>query len=187
MPRSSAGKEGERNDGNRLVQFDIRRWSSAFSFLGKLAVCKFLCYESGRLKSLTEYLWFEVPGRRGFINITPKVEELVGQSGVREGLCLVNAMHITASVFINDDESGLHHDYEAWLEKLAPHAPTSAYRHNRTGEDNADAHLKRQIMGREVVVAITKGKLDLGPWEQIFYGEFDGRRRKRALVKIIGE
>ena len=120
-------------------------------------------------------------------NITLKVEGLVSQSGVREGLCLVNAMHITASVFINDDESGLHHDYEVWLEKLAPHAPTSAYRHNRTGEDNADAHLKRQIMGREVVVAITKGKLDLGPWEQIFYGEFDGRRRKRALVKIIGD
>jgi secondary thiamine-phosphate synthase enzyme len=140
-----------------------------------------------RMKSLTEYFWFEVPGRRGFINITPKIEGLVSQSGVREGLCLVNAMHITASVFINDDESGLHHDYEVWLEKLAPHEPISAYRHNRTGEDNADAHLKRQIMGREVVVAITKGKLDLGPWEQIFYGEFDGRRRKRALVKIIGE
>ncbi len=140
-----------------------------------------------RMKSLTEYLWFEVPGRRGFINITPKIEELVRQSGVGEGLCLVNAMHITASVFINDDESGLHHDYEVWLEKLAPHEPTSAYRHNRTGEDNADAHLKRQIMGREVVVAVTKGQLDLGPWEQIFYGEFDGRRKKRVLVKIIGE
>jgi secondary thiamine-phosphate synthase enzyme len=139
------------------------------------------------LKSLTEYLWFEVHGRCGFMNVTPKIEELVSQSGVSEGLCLVNAMHITASVFINDDESGLHHDYEVWLEKLAPHEPISAYRHNRTGEDNADAHLKRQIMGREVVVAITKGKLDLGPWEQIFYGEFDGRRRKRALVKIIGE
>jgi len=139
------------------------------------------------LKSLTEHLWLEVPTRRGFINITPKVEELVHRSGVVEGLCLVNAMHITASVFINDDESGLHQDYEVWLEKLAPHAPTAAYRHNRTGEDNADAHLKRQIMGREVVVAITKGKLDLGPWEQIFYGEFDGRRRKRVLVKIIGE
>jgi secondary thiamine-phosphate synthase enzyme len=127
------------------------------------------------------------PRRRGFINITPTVEDLVRRSGVAEGLCLVNAMHITASVFINDDESGLHHDYDIWLEKLAPHAPTSAYRHNRTGEDNADAHLKRQIMGREVVVAITKGKLDLGPWEQIFYGEFDGRRKKRVLVKIIGE
>jgi secondary thiamine-phosphate synthase enzyme len=139
------------------------------------------------LKSFTEYLWFEVPGRRGLINITPKIEELVSQSGVGEGLCLVNAMHITASVFINDDESGLHYDYEVWLEKLAPHEPTSAYRHNRTGEDNADAHLKRQIMGREVVVAVTKGKLDLGPWEQIFYGEFDGRRKKRALVKILGE
>lgn len=139
------------------------------------------------MKSLTEHLWFEVPGRRAFLNITPKVEVLVSRSGVREGLCLVNAMHITASVFINDDESGLHHDYEVWLEKLAPHEPTSAYQHNRTGEDNADAHLKRQIMGREVVVAITNGKLDLGPWEQIFYGEFDGGRKKRALVKIIGE
>ena len=144
-------------------------------------------HSSLSLKSLTEHLWFEVPGRRGFINITPTIEELADRSGVAEGLCLVNAMHITASVFINDDESGLHHDYEVWLEKLAPHAPTSAYRHNRTGEDNADAHLKRQIMGREVVVAITKGKLDLGPWEQIFYGEFDGGRRKRVLVKIIGE
>jgi secondary thiamine-phosphate synthase enzyme len=139
------------------------------------------------LKSLTEHLWFEVPGRRGFVNITEKVEELVGKSGVQEGLCLVNAMHITASVFINDNEGGLLQDYEAWLEKLAPHAPTSQYRHNRTGEDNADAHLKRQVMGREVVVAITKGRLDFGPWEQIFYGEFDGLRRKRALVKIIGE
>ena len=139
------------------------------------------------MKSLTEHLWFEVPARRGFINITPTIEKLVRQSEVREGLCLVNAMHITASVFINDDESGLHHDYEAWLEKLAPHEPVSGYRHNRTGEDNADAHLKRQVMGREVVVAVTKGALDLGPWEQIFYGEFDGRRRKRVLVKIIGE
>jgi len=139
------------------------------------------------MTSLTEHLWFEIPNRRGFINITPTIEELVRKSGVSEGLCLVNAMHITASVFINDDESGLHHDYEQWLEKLAPHAPTSAYQHNRTGEDNADAHLKRQIMGREVVVAITKGKLDFGPWEQIFYGEFDGRRKKRVLVKIIGE
>jgi len=139
------------------------------------------------LKSLAEHLWFEVPNRRGFINITPEIEELVHRSGVTEGLCLVNAMHITASVFINDDEPGLHHDYDVWLERLAPHAPTSAYRHNRTGEDNADAHLKRQIMGREVLVAITNGKLELGPWEQIFYGEFDGRRRKRVLVKIIGE
>jgi secondary thiamine-phosphate synthase enzyme len=139
------------------------------------------------MKSLTEYLTFELPSRRGFVNITPTVENLVTQSAVREGLCLVNAMHITASVLINDNESGLHHDYEVWLEKLAPHAPTSQYHHNRTGEDNADAHLKRQIMGREVVVAITNGKLDLGPWEQIFYGEFDGNRRKRVLVKIIGE
>lgn len=139
------------------------------------------------MKSLTEHLWFEVKGRRGFVNITPTVEELVARSGVREGLCLVNAMHITASVFINDNEAGLHHDYDVWLEKLAPHAPTSAYRHNRTGEDNADAHLKRQIMGREVVVAITQGALELGRWEQIFYGEFDGNRRKRVLVKILGE
>jgi secondary thiamine-phosphate synthase enzyme len=139
------------------------------------------------MKSLTEYLWFEIPDRRGFVNITDRIEKLVAQSGVREGLCLVNAMHITASVFINDAEHGLLQDFEAWLEKLAPHAPVSDYRHNRTGEDNADAHLKRQIMGREVVVAITNGKLDFGPWEQIFYGEFDGRRRKRVLVKIIGE
>jgi secondary thiamine-phosphate synthase enzyme len=139
------------------------------------------------MKSLTEHLWFEVPARRGFINITPHIEKLVSQSAVREGLCLVNAMHITASVFINDDEPGLHHDYEVWLEKLAPHQPVAGYRHNRTGEDNADAHLKRQIMGREVVVAITNGKLDFGPWEQIFYGEFDGRRKKRVLVKIIGD
>jgi secondary thiamine-phosphate synthase enzyme len=139
------------------------------------------------MKSLTEYLTFEIPSRRGFLNISDTVEKLVTRSGVREGLCLVNAMHITSSVFINDNESGLHHDYEVWLEKLAPHAPTSQYQHNRTGEDNADAHLKRQIMGREVVVAITHGKLDFGPWEQIFYGEFDGNRRKRILVKIIGE
>ena len=139
------------------------------------------------MKSLTEHLWIEVPNRRGFVNIPETVEGLVRKSGVQEGLCLVNAMHITASVFINDNESGLLHDYEAWLERLAPHAPTAQYQHNRTGEDNADAHLKRQVMGREVVVAITKGKLDFGPWEQIFYGEFDGRRRKRVLVKIIGE
>ena len=139
------------------------------------------------MKSLTEHLWFNVPARRGFVNITDTVADLVMKSGVNEGLCLVNAMHITASVFINDEEEGLKHDYEVWLEKLAPHEPTSQYRHNRTGEDNGDAHLKRQIMGREVVVAITDGKLDLGPWEQIFYGEFDGRRRKRVLVKIIGE
>jgi secondary thiamine-phosphate synthase enzyme len=139
------------------------------------------------MKSLTEHLWFQTPNRRDYINITGKVEELVRKSGVQEGLCLVNAMHITASVYINDNESGLIEDYDEWLEKLAPHAPTSKYRHNRTGEDNADAHLKRQIMGREIVVAITKGKLDFGPWEQIFYAEFDGRRKKRALVKIIGE
>jgi secondary thiamine-phosphate synthase enzyme len=132
-------------------------------------------------------LWFEVPARRGFVNITPEVEQAVRESGVREGLVLVNAMHITASVFINDNESGLHHDYEQWLEQLAPHEPVSQYRHNDTGEDNADAHLKRQVMGREVVVAVTNSKLDFGPWEQIFYGEFDGMRRKRVLVKIIGE
>ena len=139
------------------------------------------------MKSHRKELWFEVPGRRGFVNITRQVEACVRESGVREGLVLVNAMHITASVFVNDDEPGLHHDYEKWLEGLAPHAPVKQYRHNDTGEDNADAHLKRQIMGREVVVAITDGKLDFGPWEQIFYGEFDGRRRKRVLVKIVGE
>jgi secondary thiamine-phosphate synthase enzyme len=139
------------------------------------------------MKALTEHLWFEVPQRRGYLNVTPTVENLVRKSGVREGLCLVNAMHITASVFINDNEGGLHRDFERWLEKLAPEKPYSQYDHNNTGEDNADAHLKRTIMGREVVVAITKGELDFGPWEQIFYGEFDGRRRKRALVKIIGE
>jgi secondary thiamine-phosphate synthase enzyme len=139
------------------------------------------------MKSRTEHLVFDVPSRRGFVNITPQVERIVSESGVREGLVLVNAMHITASVFINDDEPGLHHDYAQWLERLAPHAPTSQYRHNDTGEDNADAHLKRQVMGREVVVAVTAGKLDFGPWEQIFYGEFDGRRRKRVLVKVIGE
>ena len=138
------------------------------------------------MKSLTEYLWFHAETRRAFFNITPQVEALVRKSGVKEGLCLVNAMHITASVFINDDESGLHRDYERWLEKLAPHEPVGQYRHNGY-EDNADAHLKRQVMGREVVVAITGGRLDFGPWEQIFYGEFDGGRRKRVLVKIIGE
>jgi secondary thiamine-phosphate synthase enzyme len=142
---------------------------------------------SGGMKSLTEYLEFEVPGRRGFVNITNTISALVAKSNVQEGLCLVNAMHITASVFINDAEDGLLADYEEWLERIAPHEPISQYRHNRTGEDNADAHMKRQIMGREVVVAITKGKLDFGPWEQIFYGEFDGNRRKRVLVKIIGE
>ena len=139
------------------------------------------------MKSYRKELWFNVPGRRGFVNITPQVEAALRESGIKEGLCLVNAMHITASVFVNDDERGLLGDFTAWLEKLAPHEPTSHYRHNRTGEENGDAHLKRQVMGREVVVAITNGKLDFGPWEQIFYGEFDGRRRKRALVKIIGE
>ena len=140
------------------------------------------------MKSLTKHLFFEIPTRMGFENITPTVQELVTESGVQEGLCLVNAMHITASVFINDDEPGLHADYKKWLENLAPFdASPKVYNHNRTGEDNADAHMKRQIMGREVVVAITDGALDFGPWEQIFYGEFDGRRRKRVLVKIIGE
>jgi len=139
------------------------------------------------MKSLREELWFETPHRRDFVNITSQVQAAVTKSGIKEGLCLVNAMHITASVFINDDESGLHSDYEKWLEKLAPHEPTTQYRHNDTGEDNADAHLKRQIMGREVVVAVTSGKLDFGPWEQIFYGEFDGRRRKRVLIKVIGD
>jgi secondary thiamine-phosphate synthase enzyme len=138
------------------------------------------------MKSLRKELWFHVPSRRGFINITPQVEEAVKASGIKDGLVLVNAMHITASVFINDDEEGLHHDYDDWLEKLAPHEPVSQYRHN-VGEDNADAHMKRQIMGREAVIAITDGKLDLGPWEQVFYGEFDGRRKKRALIKIIGD
>jgi secondary thiamine-phosphate synthase enzyme len=139
------------------------------------------------MKSHRKELWFNIAGRREFVNITPQVEEALQESGIREGLCLVNAMHITASVFINDHEYGLHQDYEKWLEGLAPHAPTSQYLHNRTGEDNADAHLKRQVMGREVVVAVTGGRLDFGPWEQIFYGEFDGGRRKRVLVKIIGE
>jgi len=139
------------------------------------------------MKSLTEYLTFEVKTRRAFVNITPKIRKLVTKSKIKEGLCLVNAMHITASVFINDNESGLLHDYEKWLEHLAPHEPTNQYDHNKTGEDNADAHLKRQVMGREVVVAITNGELDFGPWEEIFYGEFDGKRPKRVLVKIIGE
>lgn len=138
------------------------------------------------MKSYRKELWFEAPARRAFINITRDVESAVRESGIVEGLCLVNAMHITASVFINDNESGLHHDYEQWLERLAPHEPISQYRHNDTGEDNADAHLKRQVMGREVVVAVTEGRLDFGPWEAIFYGEFDGRRRKRVLIKIIG-
>jgi secondary thiamine-phosphate synthase enzyme len=139
------------------------------------------------MKSYRKEFWFNVPSRRGFINITPQVEDCLRESGIREGLALVNAMHITASVFINDDEKGLHHDYEVWLENLAPHEPVDRYRHNRTGEDNADAHIKRQVMGREVVVAVTAGNLDFGTWEQIFYGEFDGRRKKRVLVKIIGE
>jgi secondary thiamine-phosphate synthase enzyme len=139
------------------------------------------------MKSYRKELWFNILGRREFVNITPDVRDVLRESGIKEGLCLVNAMHITASVFINDDESGLHQDYEKWLETLAPHEPISLYQHNRTGEDNGDAHLKRQVMGREVVVAITEGKLDFGPWEQIFYGEFDGGRRKRVLVKIIGE
>ena len=140
------------------------------------------------MKSHRKELWFEVPTRRAFINITPEVEDEVLASGVREGLCLVNAMHITASVFINDDEPGLHEDYKRWLEGLAPFdASPETYHHNRTGEDNGDAHHKRQVMGREVVVAVTDGQLDLGPWEQVFYGEFDGRRPKRVLVKIIGE
>ena len=139
------------------------------------------------MKSKTRYLTFNTKTRNAFVNITEDVQKIVNESKIKEGICLVNAMHITASVFVNDNESGLHHDFEKWLEKLAPHAPTNQYRHNDTGEDNADAHLKRQIMGRETVVAITEGKLDFGPWEQIFYGEFDGRRRKRVLVKIIGE
>jgi secondary thiamine-phosphate synthase enzyme len=139
------------------------------------------------VKSHRNCLWFETPHRRDTINITPEIERELEASGISEGLCLVNAMHITASVFINDDEPGLHGDYDEWLEGLAPHEPVSAYRHNRTGEDNADAHLKRQIMGREVVIAVTGGRLDLGPWEQVFYGEFDGMRRKRVLIKIIGE
>ena len=139
------------------------------------------------MKSYRKELWFNLPARRGFVNITQQVEEALRESEIKEGLCLVNAMHITASIFINDDESGLHQDYEKWLEKLAPHEPVNQYQHNDTGEDNADAHMKRQIMGREVVVAVTNGQLDFGTWEQIFYGEFDGKRKKRVLIKIIGE
>ncbi len=139
------------------------------------------------MKNFRKELWFNTQTRRAYINITDQVQTAIDESGIKEGLCLVNAMHISASVYINDDEGGLLHDYDKWLEKLAPHAPINQYRHNDTGEDNADAHLKRQIMGREVVVAITKGKLDFGPWEQIFYGEFDGMRKKRVLIKIIGE
>jgi secondary thiamine-phosphate synthase enzyme len=152
-----------------------------------LLVAKRARVQIAGVKSHRQELWFEVPARRGFLNITPKVETALRESGIREGLCLVNAMHISASVFINDDERGLHADLEKWLEGLAPEKPHSQYRHNDTGEDNADAHLKRTIMGREVVVAVTAGKLDFGPWEQIFYGEFDGHRRKRVLIKIIGE
>ena len=139
------------------------------------------------MNSLTEYLTFNTKTRIAFVNITSQIEKLIKKSGIKDGLCLVNAMHITASVFINDNEKGLHKDYEKWLEELAPHSPIDHYNHNKTGEDNADAHLKRQVMGREVVIAITNGQLDFGPWEQIFYGEFDGRRKKRVLVKIIGE
>jgi secondary thiamine-phosphate synthase enzyme len=139
------------------------------------------------MKSFRKEIFLQVPSHRGFVNITPQVQEALSESGIREGLCLVNPMHITSSVFINDDESGLHADYDAWLEKVAPHEPVAFYQHNRTGEDNADAHMKRQVMGREVVVAVTEGKLDFGTWEQIFYGEFDGRRSKRVLIKIIGE
>ena len=139
------------------------------------------------MKSYRKELWFNISERMGFQNITPEIEQCLRDSGIEEGIALINAMHITASVFINDDERGLHADYKKWLEELAPHAPISQYQHNNTGEDNGDAHLKRQVMGREVVVAVTEGSLDFGPWEQIFYGEFDGRRRKRVLVKIIGE
>ncbi len=139
------------------------------------------------MKSYREEVWFNTPTRRAFVRMTDKVREAIRRSGIREGLCLVNAMHITASVFVNDNESGLWADFETWLEGLAPHAPTSQYRHNETGEDNADAHLKRTVMGRDVTLAVTKGDLDLGPWEEVFYGEFDGRRKKRVLIKIIGE
>lgn len=139
------------------------------------------------MRTFRKELWFNIPSRRGFVNITPQIDDALRECGIREGLCLVNAMHISASVFINDDERGLHVDFEKWLEGIAPHEPVTQYRHNDTGEDNADAHLKRTIMGREVVVAITDGKLDFGPWEQIFYGEFDGKRKKRVLVKMLGE
>src|SRR5262245_10247904 len=175
--RSLAGGNGTPGPGGGQSQTDPRT----------AAAPAFPSVRVRAMKSRTEHLTVNVPSRRGFVNITREVERVVGESGVQEGMVLVNAMHITASVFINDDESGLHHDYEVWLEKLAPHAPPSQYRHNDTGEDNADAHMKRQVMGREVVVAVTEGKLDFGPWEQIFYGEFDGRRRKRVLVKVIGE
>ncbi len=157
------------------------------SFLKLAFVSQNLNFYFNSMKNYRKELWFNVPTRRAFVNITPDVSQCLSDSGIMEGLLLVNAMHITASVFINDDETGLHTDYEKWLEKLAPHEPVSSYRHNDTGEDNADAHMKRQIMGREVVVAVTRGQLDFGPWEQIFYGEFDGRRKKRVLVKIIGD
>jgi secondary thiamine-phosphate synthase enzyme len=164
------------------MHFDVIADCSTFRYRYAVTIGRSIA-----MKSYRKELWFNVPGRRAFINITPQVVECLQESNIQEGVCLVNAMHITASVFINDDESGLHHDYEVWLEKLAPHAPVSQYQHNRTGEDNADAHLKRQVMGREVVVAVTNGRLDFGTWERIFYGEFDGRRRKRVLVKVIGE
>jgi secondary thiamine-phosphate synthase enzyme len=164
--------------GRGYVGVAVRRWQVYTGMQG---------VEGKPMKSFRKELWFETPERRAFLNITPQVKAALKESDVQEGIALINAMHITASVFINDDEQGLHTDYEAWLERLAPHEPVSGYRHNRTGEDNADAHMKRQIMGREVVVAITAGKLDFGPWEQIFYGEFDGGRRKRVLIKIIGE
>jgi secondary thiamine-phosphate synthase enzyme len=157
------------------------------SFVRHCLIRRSITARRWNLKSYLKELWFNIPGRRAFVNITPQVETCLRESGIREGLLLCNAMHITASVFINDDESGLHDDYERWLEQLAPHEPVSRYLHNRTGEDNGDAHLKRQVMGREVVAAVTGGKLDFGPWERIFYGEFDGGRRKRVLVKVIGE
>jgi secondary thiamine-phosphate synthase enzyme len=170
--------------GRKALLFGVQEtvWVRRFSFEKRF----YLEYRRFYMKSFTRELWFNTKKPREFINITGEVEALLRESGIQEGLCLVNAMHITASVFINDDESGLHHDFDVWLEKLAPHEPVSSYRHN-TGEINADAHLKRSIMGREVIVAVTGGKLHCGPWEQIFYGEFDGRRRKRVLVKIIGE
>ena len=169
----------------RSIGSDVR---SSVVMLLVVDVSNFLKLESEKImKSFRKELWFNIPSRLGFINITRAVETALKESQIQEGLALVTAMHITASVFINDDESGLHRDYERWLEKLAPHEPIDQYRHNDTGEDNADAHMKRQLMGREVVVAITNGALDFGPWEQIFYGEFDGRRRKRVLVKVIGE
>jgi len=181
-------KEGvQRPSSHRLFQSQLAAGGRIFLLSFRYSAIRKTRLSWNIMKSYRKELWFEVPSRRALINITRQVEGCLRESGVQEGLVLVNAMHITASVFINDDESGLHQDYEKWLEKLAPHEPVSQYLHNRTGEDNADAHMKRQIMGREVVVAITKGELDFGPWEQIFYGEFDGRRRKRVLVKIIGE